>query len=150
MKEKSKLLLVTHRETLVNWLVTPSGRRHFFHHYFEDQLLSGSRSTSTTLLRGIMSEQSSFLDFHTDETNSGTEWKWNNVSEEMARKFGTSYIPSNELLAKAGPMTWKKSNLPKKCGLRRPTTTKILRLLHERTSTQILKRKSKRIPDEKS
>ena len=37
-----------------------------------------------------MSEQVSPLDFQTVETNFGTEWKWNIVSEELEKKFRTS------------------------------------------------------------
>ena len=36
----------------------------------------------------------------------GTEWKWNNLSEEMKKKLGTFYTASKERLTKAGPMIW--------------------------------------------
>ena len=51
-----------------------------------------------------MSEQVSSLDFQMYETNFDTQWKWNIVSEEIEKKFETSYTLSNERLITAGPM----------------------------------------------
>ena len=53
-----------------------------------------------------MSEQISLLDFQTDKPIFDTEWKWNNVSEEMEKKNQTFYTVSKERLTKAGPMIW--------------------------------------------
>ena len=89
---------------LVNWSTTLSGRKRCFHLYSEDQPLSGTRAILPTQQPGRMFEQILSLDFQMDETNSDFDWKWNIVSEEMEKKFGTSYTVSNERLTRAGPM----------------------------------------------
>ena len=104
---KNTLLLETHLEMLVNWQTTFSGRKRCFLLYSEDQPLSGTRITLATLQPGRMSGPISPLDFQMDGTNFDTEWKWNIVSEEMEKTFGTSYIASRELLIKGGQTIWK-------------------------------------------
>ena len=83
-----------HLETLTIWLTTHLRRKPFSHFYSKDQLLSGPRKTSRTLLNGRMSEQFSLLNFQMYETNFGTDWNRNIVSEWMDKKFGTFYTVS--------------------------------------------------------
>ena len=79
--------LETHLEMLVNWQTTLSGRKRCSLSCSEDQPLSGMTLTLRTLLYGRTLEQTSSQDFQMDETSLGTEWKWNNVLEEMENKI---------------------------------------------------------------
>ena len=79
-------------------------KKALFSYYSEDQPLNGTRATLPTQQPGMTFERTSSPDSQTDETNSDFEWKWNTASEEMEKKFGTSYTVSSERMTKVGPM----------------------------------------------
>ena len=92
-----------HPQTLTVWLTTPIGRSPSSHFYSEYRLLSGTRTTSRTLVHEEMTKQISSFVFQIHETNVDTEWRWNLVSEKMEKKLGTFYTESKERLTRGSP-----------------------------------------------